>query len=145
MGKKCCYSANDKQKTLINLGLNASKFPTTNHLMVSTSDTNEFKSGPGYEKLLMKTLISDTNGYRSFCKIKKGNIEHPHFHYGRYELFVISGLLKYTNEETKEDFFLKKGDYYCNPPLLKHSSICLEDAEIFWMYDRIPDCNRINK
>jgi len=135
------YKATDKTNTLNDIGATAPPFPTTNHYVTSTND--KLVTGPGYENLLMKTIINDKNGYRLFCFIKKGNIEHPHFHHGRYELYVISGLLKYVNEETKEEVYLKKGDYYCNPPYLKHSSICLEDSEILWLYDRTPDCNCI--
>lgn len=141
--EKTCYCSSKKENTLKEIALNAPKFPIDNHLMISTNDPSELRTGPGYENLQMKVLINDKNGYRLFCKIKKGNIEYPHYHKRRYEMFVLSGLLKYTNEETKEDFYLKKGDYYCNPPLLKHSSICLEDAEILWIYDREPDCNNI--
>ena len=138
------YKADSKQNTLLEIGKNSSCFPTDNHLIVSTNNQSDLKTGPGYEKLLMKTLVNDKNGYRLFCKIKKGNIEYPHYHLGRYEMFVLSGKLLYKNEENGEEIILTKGDYYCNPPLIKHSSICLEDAEIFWLYDKEPDCQCIN-
>ena len=115
------YKSTDKTNTLNSISKNAPVFPTNNHYVTSTNDN--LITGPGYENLLMKTLINDKNGYRLYCFVKKGNIEYPHFHKGRYELYVISGLIKYKNEETKEEVYLKKGDYYCNPPFLKHSSL----------------------
>lgn len=138
------YKGEDKQDTLKTIGVNASKFPKTNHLIVKTNDERELITGPGYEKLRMKVLVNDKNGYRLYCEIKKGNIEYPHFHHGTYELFMLSGKIMYKNEESGEEVILEKGDYYCNPPMLKHSSICLEDASMLWMYDKEPDCQCIH-
>jgi quercetin dioxygenase-like cupin family protein len=136
----CEYKSIDKENTLFKLGKNSSKFPTNDHLRVSTDNPNDFKSGPGYENIKIKALVCDKNGYRSYCKIEKGNIEYPHYHNGRYELFVISGKLMYKNLKTNEEFILKKGDYYCNPSNLPHMSICIEKSEVFWMYNKEPDC-----
>lgn len=136
------YEATNKTNTLHSIGINTPGFPVNNHYVTSTND--KLQTGPGYENLFMKTIINDKNGYRLFCFVKKGHFETPHFHKGRYELYVISGLIKYVNEETKEEVILKKGDYYCNPPFLKHSSVCLEDSEVLWFYDREPDCNCIH-
>lgn len=144
MNKKDLYKAEDKQDTLKVLGKLASNFPINNHLIVKTNNKKELLSGVGYENLLMKVLVNDKNGYRLYCEVKKGNIEHPHFHLGRYELFMISGKIKYKNEDTGEEVILEKGDYYCNPPMIKHSSICLEDSILFWMYDKEPDCQCIS-
>lgn len=138
------YKAENKQNTLCDIGRNSSKFPSNNHLIVKTSNKEELVTGVGYELLKMKVLVNDKNGYRLYCEVKKGNIEHPHFHHGRYELFILSGKMLYKNEETGEEVLLEKGDYYCNPPLIKHSSICIEDATMFWLYDKEPDCQCIH-
>lgn len=138
------YKGENKQNTLQSIGEKASKFPSDNHLIVKTSDRKELTTGPGYENLLMKVLVNDKTGYRLYCEIKKGNIEYPHFHHGRYELFMLYGKILYKNEETGEEVILEKGDYYCNSPMIKHSSICLEDSAIFWMYDKEPDCQCIH-
>lgn len=136
------YLSNDKQNTLVNQKGNS--FDLSNHLIISTTDINDYFTGKGYENLQMKVIINDKTGYRLYCKVKKGNIEHPHYHHGKYELFMIKGIMKYTNVNTNESVILKAGDYYYNPPKIPHKSICLEDAEMFWLYDKEPDCNCLN-
>lgn len=133
------YKGKDKENTLKNMGRDL-KYITNNHVIVRTNNPNELFTGPGYENLKMKVLMNDPSGYRLYCEVKKGNIEYPHYHCGKYELFMLYGKILYKNEETGEEVILEKGDYYYNPPYVRHSSICLEDCAMLWMYDKEPDC-----
>lgn len=135
------YNSKIKEELLINNSKNSYSYNINNHIKVSTDNNINYFTGEGYKNLNMKVLLSDKEGYRLYCKVKKGNIELPHYHKGRYELFMIKGKMLYKNEKTNEELILKKGDYYYNPPYLLHSSICLEDSEFLWLYNKIPDCN----
>ena len=130
-----------KQKCLRDIGANANSFNLSNQIKINTN--NGFVTGNGYGNLEMKVLINDKDGYRLYCKSKKGHIELPHYHNGKYELFMIKGLVKYIDYNTREELILGPGDYYYNPPKNPHSSECLEDSEFLWLYDGIPDCNSL--
>ena len=135
------YLGKLKELCLRQIGKNAKSFNLQNQIKIDT--TQGFVTGDGYGSLEMKVLINDNNGYRLYCKSKKGHIELPHYHNGKYELFMIKGMVKYIDYNTKEELILTSGDYYYNPPKNPHSSIALEDSEFLWIYDRKPDCSSL--
>jgi len=112
------------------------KFPLKEFIAISTkkikptyhkSYTNKFRYIP---------LISDNNGERWICYFKKGFYLNNHSHEGRYEIFILSGKIQYTNPNTLKSVILEEGDYYCNPKGVEHNEICLEDCKVLWIYDK---------
>ncbi len=91
------------------------------------------------DKVIMKTCINEKGGVRMFCHMKKGFYMNKHKHLGRYEWVVLSGKFRFKNPVTGEINILERGDYYVNPPNTPHEEECLEDGDIFWIYNKIPD------
>ena len=118
---------------------NAAAFPRNEYYVKHASDVSTWINIPNYDGVFADTLISDENGVRQLCYIKKGTIEKPHYHLGRYEWLVLSGKFRMMNPISGKTTILSRGDYYCNPAEIPHTHECLEDAVIFWIYSKSPD------
>lgn len=110
-------------------------FPLNNFVKISINNIKPviYKNN---DKCKCYPLISDNKGERWICKMKKGLKLEPHLHAGRYELYMLKGKMKYVNSITNEETILVKGDYYCNPVNIPHNEECLEDTEMFWLYNK---------
>lgn len=134
------YNEEEKQDALNVVKDSSCNWPTDEYLLESSNTLDKWISHPGYRNLEMRTFVYGKQGVRMLCKMKKGHIEPPHYHKGRYEWFVLSGKYKVRNPITKKESIVKAGDYYYNPPNTPHQEECLEEGELLWMYDRLPDC-----
>lgn len=111
-----------------------------------SDDKTKYIMAAGYGNgCLMRTFMFGEEGVRMICKMKKGHVEPPHFHKGRYEWYVISGKYLVRNPVTGKEAILTSGDYYYNPPNTPHTEEVLESGKLLWMYDRIPDCHCLTK
>ena len=114
---------------------NNTKFPVDEFIACKNKDTKLHKTN-AYDSLEMQTFIYDKKkGVRQFCKFKKGHCEKPHYHSGSYEWFVISGKFNVKNPVTNKEIILESGDYYYNPNNVPHTEVCIEDGDVFWIYN----------
>jgi len=135
------YDAQAKTDALCNtIKQGVPDFPEDEFLLEHSTDPDKFITHNGYGNLRMRTFVYGEQGVRMLCQMKKGHIEPPHYHKGRYEWFVLSGKYMVRNPITGKERIVQAGDYYYNPPNVPHTEECLEDGELLWMYDRIPDC-----
>jgi len=136
------YDVINKSNALINKIKEGTPDWSIDEFMVEeTGDNSRFLKADGYgDGCLMRTFVYGEQGVRMLCRMKKGHIEPPHYHKGRYEWFVISGKYLVRNPITGKESIVKAGDYYYNPPNVPHTEEVLESGELLWMYDRIPDC-----
>ena len=141
------YNVLNKRETLINeISKGTPDFSTDEFMVESSSDQSKFLITDGYgDTCLMRTFVFGKQGVRALCQMKKGHIEEPHYHKGRYEWYVISGKYLVRNPTTGKETILKAGDYYYNPPNVPHAEEVLESGVLLWMYDRIPDCQYMTK
>lgn len=136
------YDAEAKSDALCNaIRVNVPDFPKDEYYLTDSADKSKYVMHNGYGNLEMRTFVFGETGVRMLCKFKKGHIEPPHYHDGRYEWYVISGKYMVRNPLTKKEDIVSAGDYYCNPPGVPHEEECLEDGEVLWIYDKIPDCH----
>ena len=135
------YDEASKQDALDIVKNSSTEWTTDEFLLESTEKKGGWVSHKGYGNLEMRTFVYGEQGVRMLCRMKKGHIEPPHYHKGRYEWFVLSGKYKVRNPVTGKESIVKAGDYYYNPPNTPHQEECLEDGELLWMYDRLPDCH----
>lgn len=111
-------------------------FPKNDFYSVNTKDIKNTTFPCHYEGCEFKLIINDDNGQRWMGNYKKGFKLDNHVHNGRYELFVISGKIKFGNLETKRETILEAGSYYVNPENVPHYEECLEDCCILWIYNK---------
>ncbi len=136
------YDASNKQDALINKIKNGTPdFSTDEFMCIDSKNQSQFLKADGYgDGCLMRTFVFGEQGVRMLCQMKKGHVEPPHYHKGRYEWYVISGKYLVRNPITGKEAIVKAGDYYYNPPNVPHTEEVLESGVLLWMYDRIPDC-----
>lgn len=94
------------------------------------------------QKCIAYPIISTGKEERWLVEYKKGFTLDKHRHpYGRYELYVIYGKIKYNDDEKGTYHILEKDSYYFNPPNFLHSLETLEDSKVLWINTEMNDKN----